>query len=196
MTTHEIAVIAAQFVVDEGFEYGAAKRKAARALGKRGGRLGELPSNEAVEDEVRTHLAIFCADTQPAELLTLRRLALVWMERVAEFRPHLGGAVWRGTATRLSDLHIDLYCDDPKIAEITLINSGVDFEISDDGRGNEPVDVLTVATPCPAFGTRVLVHLTVNDLDAQRGALKPDARGRSWRGGTEALRRLLQEGDE
>ena len=39
-----------------------------------------------------------------AELAALRELALQWMHRVAEFRPHLSGAVWRGTATRLSDI--------------------------------------------------------------------------------------------
>jgi hypothetical protein len=190
----EIAVAAAQLVVDEGAEYGAAKRKAARVLGRRGGgRPSDMPSNEVVEDEVRAHIAIFCADTQPGELFALRHLALSWMLRLEEFRPHLAGAVWRGTATRLSDVHIDLYCDDPKSTEIALINTGVHFDVSDAGRGSEPLDVLTVAAPCPDLGSRVLVHLTINDLDAQRGALKPDARGRSWRGGTEALRRLMTE---
>jgi hypothetical protein len=192
-TAQEIAVAAAQLVVDEGAEYGAAKRKAARVLGRRGGRASDMPSNEAIEDEVRAHIAIFCADTQPGELLALRQLALSWMARLAEFRPHLAGAVWRGTATRLSDVHIDLYCDDPKSCEIALINSGINYEVSDGGRGGEPLDVLSVAAPCPDLGSRVLVHLTINDLDAQRGALKPDARGRSWRGGTEALRRLIAE---
>jgi hypothetical protein len=190
----EIAVAAAQLVVDEGAEYGAAKRKAARVLGRRGGgRANDMPSNEAVEDEVRAHISIFCADSQPGELFALRHLALSWMLRLEEFRPHLAGAVWRGTATRLSDVHIDLYCDDPKSTEIALINTGIHFDVSDAGRGSEPLDVLTVAAPCPDLGLRVLVHLTINDLDAQRGALKPDARGRSWRGGTEALRRLMAE---
>ena len=69
---------------------------------------------------MREHLALFCADTQPAELRALRGLALRWMQRLAEFRPHLSGAVWRGTATRLSSIHLDLYCDDPKAAEIAL----------------------------------------------------------------------------
>jgi hypothetical protein len=35
------------------------------------------------------------------------------------------------------------------------------------------------------------VHLHVNDHDDLRGALKPDAQGRSWRGDLVALRRLL-----
>ena len=183
----EIASIAARLVVDEGMEYAQAKRKAARS---RGGRA-ELPSNEQVEDEVRSYLGLFCADTQPGELRALRALALRWMQRLAEFRPHLSGAVWRGTATRLSAVHIDLYCDDPKSAEIALINLGVDYDAS----GDDEVHFLSVAEFCPALGEPVTLFLAVRDLDDQRGALKPDARGRSWRGDAAALQRLLQAGD-
>ena len=190
----EIAAAAARLVVDEGMEYASAKRKAQRALGRRGNGRGELPANEQVEDEVREYLAIFCADTQPGELLVLRRLALVWMERLAEFRPHLGGAVWRGTATRLSAIHLDLYCDDTKSTEITLINKGVAYDVGSrpDARGGE-VDLLRIATACPTFGEPVTLFLTILDHDDLRGALKPDGRGRSWRGDTAALRRLLAD---
>ena len=123
-----LAQAAARLVVDDGLEYGAAKRKAARDLERRGGRRSDLPSNEAVEDEVREYLALFQADTQPAELEALRRLALAWMQRLSEFRPHLCGAVWRGTATRRSMIHIELYCDDPKSAEIGLLDRSIRFE--------------------------------------------------------------------
>ena len=186
--TEEIASAAARLVVDEGMEYAQAKRKAARSLGRapRGG--AELPSNELVEDEVRSYLELFCADTQPAELRALRELALRWMQRLTEFRPHLSGAVWRGTATRLSSIHIDLYCDDPKAAEIALINLGIDYDAS----GDDELHYLSVAEHCPALDELVTLHLAVRDLDDQRGALKPDARGRSWRGDTAALQRLLQ----
>lgn len=186
-TMREIAVAAAQLIVDEGMDYAAAKRKAARALGR--GRV-ELPPNEAVEDEVRAHLAIFHAETQPGELLALRRLALQWMQRLAHFRPHLAGAAWRGTATRLSDLHIDLYCDDPKAAEIALINEGIRYEPGDGGSAEEPV--LLVLAPCRELGETVRLHLTVRDLDDLRGALKPDARGQSWRGSADALRQRME----
>ena len=128
-STDEIAAAAARLVVEEGMEYGAGQAQGG-ALARpppRGG--AELPSNELVEDEVRAYLELFCADTQPAELRALRELALRWMQRLAEFRPHLSGAVWRGTATRLSSIHIDLYCDDPKAAEIALINLGVDYDV-------------------------------------------------------------------
>lgn len=188
--TLEIASAAARLVVEEGMEYGAAKRRAARDLGH--GRA-ELPANELLEDEVREYLQLYCTDTQPAELQALREAALAWMERLAPFRPHLAGAVWRGTATRLSAILIDLYCDDPKIAELTLINQGVDYDSGSIGRpgGGEPLPVLSMSSPCPELGEPVTLHLTVHDHDDLRGALKPDARGRPWRGDLAALRALI-----
>lgn len=188
--TLEIAAAAARLVVEEGMEYAAAKKKAARDFGPR----AELPANEVLEDAVREHIELFCADTQPAELQALRETALVWMERLAEFRPHCSGAVWRGTATRLSAVHLDLYCDDPKAAEILLVNRGVAYDVAGLPRpGREPLNVLTVSSPNQALGEPVTVHLMLHDADDQRGALKPDGRGRSWRGDAAALRRLMQE---
>jgi len=191
----EIAAAAARLIVEEGLEYGPAKRKAARLLGQRTARAAALPANEAVEDEVRAYLALFYADTQPAELTALRELAAQWMERLAEFRPHLTGAVWRGTATRLNNIHLQLFCDDSKAAEIGLLNRAVAYEVhSQRGpRGNE-VDLLLVAAPCPALGEAVTLCLSILDHDDLRGALRPDARGRSERGDLAALRRLLEQG--
>ncbi len=192
--TAELAAVAARLVVEEGLEYAGAKRKAARALGSR----AELPGSEAVESEVRAYLALYCAHTQPAELRALRQLALRWMVRLAAFRPHLGGAAWRGTATRLSALHLDLYCDDPKAMELALINLGIAYDSASlphahrDHRG-EPVNLLTIADRCAELGETVALHLAVRDLDDLRGALKPDPQGRSWRGEASALRRLLDE---
>ena len=108
---HEIAATAARLVVEEGLEYGPAKRRAAKQLGL--GPRAALPDNDLLEDEVRDYLAVFCADTQPGELAALRKLAAVWMERLEAFRPHLCGAVWHGSATRLSDIYLQLFCDDP-----------------------------------------------------------------------------------
>lgn len=191
-SAEEIAISAARLVVEEGLEYAAAKRRAARDLarhGGRGGRAADLPPNEAVEEAVREHIALFCADTQPAELAALRRLALDWMRRLAPFRPHLAGAVWRGTATRLSSVHLELYCDDGKAAEIALVNAGVTFELAP-GSGPE-MSVLTVSSPCRELGEPVTLHLHLQDHDDLRGALKPDGQGRTWRGDLGALERLL-----
>lgn len=189
--SQEIAATAARLVVEEGMEYGPAKRRAARALGGRGTRSSELPGNELVEDEVRQYLAIFCAETQPAELAALRAVAIVWMERLEAFRPHLTGAVWRGTATRLNDVHLELFCDDSKAAELALIDRQVAYEVaSRNGPRGMPVDVLSVAHTSRELGERVTVHLSVLDHDDLRGALKPDAGGRTQRGDLAALRKL------
>jgi hypothetical protein len=179
----EIAATAARLVVEEGMEYGPAKRRAARVLGRNSNRSAELPGNDEVEDEVRAYLSLFHADTQPAELAALRRVAVDWMTRLAAFRPHLTGAVWRGTATRLNSVHLQLYCDDPKSAELALIDLGVDYEVGSlPGPRSEPVNVLSVASRSAELGEMVTVHLSVLDHDDLRGALKPDARGRSLRG--------------
>lgn len=191
----ELTALAARLVVDEGMEYGPAKRRAARQLG-RAGRIDELPDNDELEQEVRAHLELYCGDTQPGELRELREVARGWMVRLADFRPHLCGAVWRGTATRLSAVHIDLYCDDSKAAEIELLNLGVRYDV-DSGTGprGEPVDLLVMNSPCPALGESATVCLKVLDTDDLRGALKPDARGRTERGDLRALERLLNGED-
>ena len=189
--TDEIAASAAQWVVEEGLEYGPAKKRALKVLGIPP--RTPLPHNDQVEAQVREYIEIFCAETQPKELLALRRHALMWMTRLAEFRPYLGGAVWHGTATRLSDIYLQLFCDDTKATEIELINKGVDFEArSVNGLQGEPVDALSVHSHCEELGEEIGVHLLINDFDGIRGALKADAQGRSPRGDLNALRRLIE----
>ncbi len=157
-------------------------------------RPAELPANDEVEEEVRSYLALFHADTQPAELAALREVAAEWMTRLASFRPHLTGAVWRGTATRLNSVHLQLYCDDPKSAELALIDLGIPYEVGTlPGPHGDPVDVLSVASRSRALGEMVTVHLAVLDHDDLRGALKPDARGRTQRGDLGALRALMEQ---
>lgn len=190
--TEEIAAAAARLIVDEGMDWGPAKQRAARDLGLP--RSAALPGNDEVEDAVREHIAIFHADTQPAELRALRELAAVWMAQLADFRPHLTGAVWRGTATRLSNIHLQLYCDDSKAAEIELLNRGLSFDVTETsaGRGRgRPVDMLILDAPCPALGEQVTLCLSILDFDDLRGALKPDARGQTERGDLAALQTLL-----
>lgn len=189
--TTEIAATAARLVVEEGLEYGPAKRRAAKQLGLTG--RGELPDNDLLEAAVREYLDLFCSDTQPAELRALRELAVTWMERLAEFRPHLTGAIWRGTATRLNDIHLSLYCDDCKSAEITLIDKGVDYDVgSVPGPRGQSVDRLSMTVRCQALNEAIGLHLTILDADDVRGALKPDAQGRTDRGDLQALQRLLE----
>jgi hypothetical protein len=188
-----IAQAAAAMAVDEGLEWGAAKRRAVKQLGLPA--RTALPDNDLVEEAVREYIALYCADTQPAELLALRELAAQWMRRLAEFRPHLSGAVWHGTATRLSDIHIQLFCDDSKSAEIALIDHNMDYEVRTvSGFNGVTVDALSLRSVCRPLQEEVGVHLMIHDHDDLRGALRADTRGRPPRGDLAALERLLEAG--
>lgn len=192
MTTlkSEIAAAAAALVVEEGLEYGPAKRRAVKQMGLPA--RAELPDNSELEDAVMEYIAVFCADTQPTELAALRELALVWMQRMAGFRPHLAGAVWHGTATRLSDIYIQLFCDDPKSAEIALIEHNVDYEPRTvTGFNGGKVEALSLSSLCKPLAENIGVHLMVYDHDDLRGALKPDAKGRKPRGDVTAVEKLV-----
>ncbi|ARU05933.1 hypothetical protein CCO03_15765 [Comamonas serinivorans] len=186
----EIAQAAARLIVDEGLDYGSAKRLAVKQLGLPP--RSPMPGNDEVEVQVREHIAIFHADTQPGELAALRALALRWMERLAEFRPHLSGAVWHGTATRMSDIHLQLFCDDSKSAEIALIDQQIHYQPATvTGMHGRPVEALTVVVRSRELASEVAVHLMVYDHDDLRGALKPDAQGRVPRGDLQAVRNLV-----
>ncbi len=186
----EIAASAARLVVEEGMEYGAAKRRAVHALGLP--QRTALPSNDQVEDQVREYIELFCSETQPQELAALRTHALLWMDRLQDFRPHLGGAVWRGTATRLSDIYLQLFCDDSKSTEVALINMNLSYDVSTvKGFHGEAVDALSLHSFCAELGEDIGVHLLIYDHDDVRGALKPDAKGRTARGDAKALRKLM-----
>jgi hypothetical protein len=186
----EIAAVAARLVVEEGLEYAAAKRRAVKQLGLPA--RTPLPDNATLEAAVREDIAVFCSDSQATELRALRELALLWMERLEAFRPHLGGSVWHGTATRHSDIYLQLFCDDPKAPEWTLLDHRVEYHPGTvNGWRGEPEEALTLRTRCEALGQWVLVHLMVHEHDDLRGALKPDAQGRKPRGDAAALRRLM-----
>ena len=189
----ELAVLAARLIVEDGLDYGTAKRKAAKRL--LGSRVAHdlLPSNEEIEQQVREELALFHADTQPAQLQQLRRAALALMEEFAAFNPLLAGAVWHGTANEHSDLHVLLFTDDTKGVEIHCIDRGFPVQVGEvphyAGRGR--VEQLTLPWP-PNAQDGVLAHLSLYAEKDVRGALLPDAQGRTPRGTLTALRLLVQ----
>ena len=62
----EIAAVAARLVVEEGLEYGPAKRRALREMGLNA--RTALPHNDEVEAEVRDYIQLFCDDSKSAEI--------------------------------------------------------------------------------------------------------------------------------
>lgn len=192
-TTTEILQTAARLAVDEGMDWGSARRRAVRELGLPA--RTPLPDRLQMEDAVREHIALFHANTQPRELQALRELALQWMERLQAFRPFLAAGVWWGTATRRSDVVIDLFCDDPKSAEIELVNQQVNYQpCTTMGLRGEPVETLAVQVRSAPLQEDVVLQLRVYDLQDQRGALRADARGRPPRGDLAAVRALVATG--
>jgi hypothetical protein len=112
---------------------------------------------------------------------------------MAEFRSHVGGAVWRGTATRRSDIYLQLFCDDAKSAEIALIDQRLRYQVQRiEGFTGSDVDVLSVHSYCHELSEEIGVHLLIYDFDDLRGALKPDGHGRVLRGDLKALMRLVK----
>ena len=120
---------------------------------------------------------------QPRQLLALRQHALVWMERLAPLRPYVTSEVWSGEANRDSDIWLSLFCDDPKAAELFLVNRSQNYDVgSTRGFNGQMVDVLTIMSHCPNLGEagaalEIAVNLVVYDYDDLRGALTKNKRG-------------------
>lgn len=178
----EIAIRAARLIAEDGLDYATAKRKAARAI------LGDqrtpgqwLPDNEEIEEEVRVFQTTFQADTQPQRLAELRRVALRLMELLAPFRPHLAGAVLKGTATEHSDICLRLFADSAKDVEIFLINHGIDFEVGEvnapaGGTPERRLETVHFMWRCARSDLPEGVHLTIYGVDDLRRTANGDKR--------------------
>ncbi|MFC5476176.1 hypothetical protein [Paraherbaspirillum soli] len=189
----EIAAIAARMIAEDGADYGTAKQKAAKqCLGNKRIRGEFMPDNAQIEDEVRIYNDLFFGDTQPARLLHLRQLALHMMEELAQFNPHLTGAVLNGTAGEHSDIHLHLFVDSPKDVEIYLLNKNVQFELSEGSplnkRGNnDPVEVVSF------MYRKEGIHLTLYETDDLRGSIRTASGKRMERADLSAVRLLMTE---
>lgn len=194
MLRAEIAAAAARMIAEDGADYGTAKRKAARQiLGNTKVRGDIMPDNAQIEEEVRQYNELFFADSQPARLLHLRKLALRMMQELTQFCPYLTGAVLNGTAGEHSDIYLQLFATSAKDVEIYLINKNIDFEVSETvhfkGRG-EPVETLSFLWQSEG------VHLALYETDDLRGAIKGGAEGKVVRADIDAVRALIAESKE
>ncbi len=196
-TREQIARQAALLIVDEGMEYGPAKKRAVKQLQLERARQEQLPDNDAIEAEVRAYLEELDDPAHAQALAALRHSAVQLMRRLSAYRPHLTGAVWRGTATQHSDIHIQLFDDDAKSIEMEMANQGMDYQIgsanSFTGRGL--VDVLSFTVPCQLPGAQALAlaHVAIYTLNDERGALKQTANGSAMRGNLSAVEKLFTQ---
>lgn len=115
-----IAHAAARILAEDGsLDYGNAKRKAARQLGAPDS--GNLPDNQQIEEALRSYQALYQADQTRAQLALLRQTAIEYMERLAEFDPHLTGPVLNGTAGPHAEINLQLFTDQQKEVEFLLM---------------------------------------------------------------------------
>ncbi|AAZ96153.1 conserved hypothetical protein [Thiobacillus denitrificans ATCC 25259] len=135
-----IAHAAARMIAEDGsLDYGTAKRKAARQLGAPDS--GNLPDNQQIEEALRSYQALYQADETRAQLALLRQTAIEYMERLADFDPHLTGAVLNGTAGRNTDITLQLFTDRQKDLEFLLITLAVPYHASEHRTADAPARV-------------------------------------------------------
>lgn len=188
----EIATAAARIIVQDGADYASAKRRAAEhILGHarmRKARSDILPDNAQIEEEVRIYHALFSTDSQPERLLHLRKMALRLMQDLAQFNPHLTGAVLNGSAGEHSELYLHLFTDNQKDVVLFLLNKNIHFDVSEAPHfrhrgGHDPVEILSFLWHDEG------VHLTVYDREDLRSSNK----SKSERANLAALQTLITE---
>lgn len=147
-------------------DFASAKRKAARQLGIADPH--HLPGNLEIEAAVKSYQALFQSQTQPAVLREFRQLAVGVMQMLADFQPYLTGAVLNGTASKHSDIRIELFTDNEKEVELYLLNRNIQFkqgqhQINHQGNRKQ--------IPCFILDYDICdVHITVNPPGAIRNA--------------------------
>jgi hypothetical protein len=140
-----IAHLAAKLMAEDGIrDYAAAKRKAARQIGAHD--THSLPSNDEIEQALRTYQEIYQKDEHRQRLRTLRQLALSVMKLFTDFDPHLVGPVLTGTAARHADINLQLFTDNAKEVEHFLLNAKIPYK-----RAERAFRVGDVSRSAPVF---------------------------------------------
>jgi hypothetical protein len=146
-----IAHAAARMLAEDGsLDYGSAKRKAARQLGAPDSR--NLPDNQQIDEALRSYQALYQADETRTQLARLRQVAIDYMEKLADFDPHLTGPVLNGTAGRHAGIHLQLFTDHQKDVEFLLMRLGVPYEAGEFRSADAP--------------SRVFPRFVIDDPDA------------------------------
>jgi hypothetical protein len=161
----QIAHNAARLMAEDGItDYAMAKRKAARQLGAEDTR--HLPSNQQIDEALRSFRALYQPESHPSVLRQLRELALETMQRLAPFSPYLTGSVLNGSAGEHSDINLIVYDDDEKRLLIFLLNSNIPFE-----SGEWRTTIAGRQQMVPSFtletGDGVPVHIAVLPANAE-----------------------------
>src|SRR5579863_9000624 len=122
----ELTAEAARIMAEEGVrDFQSAKRKAAARLNLPAGK--NLPSNEEIEEALKTHVGLFHAEL-PETLNRLRGTALEAMRFFARFEPRLVGSILNGAVTPFTE--VSLHIAAPTVEEVAffLDERGIAYE--------------------------------------------------------------------
>lgn len=193
-----IAQLAARMMAEEGIaDYAYAKRKAGRQLGVTDSQC--MPTNSEIEEEIRLYHDIYNSDEQPEALLQLRKDALLVMQLLERFNPHLTGAVLDGTAGKYAETHIHLFADSLKEVEIFLLNQQIPY-ITDEKSYRISERRSMDRKKVPLFtleGPHGLIKLSVFEVDDMRMATKSPVNGNNAsRANIETLTKLIVHSEQ
>lgn len=170
----QLAHLAARLMAENGItDHAFAKRKAARQLGAPD--TQHLPSNQQVDEALRSYRALFQHEHHPVILSQLRAHALNALRLLASFHPYLIGSVLDGSAGEHSDINLTVYSDDAKAVMMFLLKHKVEFE-----SGEWRTQLMGRQQTLPSFTLQsesgVPVHVTVMPENARHnGSRKPES---------------------
>jgi hypothetical protein len=171
-----IAYLAARLMAEDGIEdYALAKRKAARQGGAPEAR--ELPTNQEVEEALRTYQQIYHHEEHRNRLRVLRETAVRAMREFTRFNPYLTGSVLNGNAGKYADVNLQLFTDNEKAVELYLIDRRIPYKSAQNrlysGEEMRTVPVYTLSD----HGTDI--ELTVLSTLDLRGPLRTSPEGKN-----------------
>lgn len=158
---------AARLMAEGGItDYAYAKRKAAKQMGAED--THHLPSNQQVDEALRSFRLLYQSDSHPDILRQLRAEALQVMRLLEPFHPYLTGSVLNGTAGEQSDINLIVYSDDEKAVLMFLLKHNLPFE-SSEWRVNLAGRQQVVPSLALQTETGIPVHVAVLPENARHG---------------------------
>jgi hypothetical protein len=169
----EIAQSAARLMFEEGIsDYGRAKRKAVKLLGIQ--QDAPLPTNAEIDTALREYHALYADEADAAHLHDLRQAALLTMQLLQKFNPHLTGPVLDGTAGPYADTDIHVFAESAKELEIYLLNQNIPYHGDEqqyrmsDRPGKQKHDLVRKRVPVvlveTRFGTQRISIFEADDI--------------------------------
>jgi hypothetical protein len=155
-------------MAEDGIEdYAQAKRKAARQVGATDAR--QMPTNDEIDTALTAYRGLFQHD-HSAQLRELRQVALAVMQELSAFNPYLTGSVLRGSAGKYADIQLQLFAENLKSVEHSLLGRGVNFRRADTRLFAGDVPIVAPLLVLQRDGYEI--HLTLLSLRDLRVPLK------------------------